>query len=112
MVLAQLGFLTGALTTGKSVAESLGPLVFSFLFEAFNGSGQTAESGQLHSRLPILVAFALSLPLLCIVTALPNKLASYIIQKQAAEQSAILELENLEAEDVSLLDKSQRERLL
>ncbi|CAE7026772.1 MFSD14A [Symbiodinium sp. CCMP2456] len=110
---SEQGQLQGALTTGKSIAESLGPLVFSFLFQAFSASGNApGQADQLHSRLPILVAFVLSLPLLCVVMALPQKLASYIIQKQAAEQSAILELENLEAEDVSLLDKSQRERLL
>ena len=54
-------------------------------------------------RIPILIAFLLSLPLLALAAMMPARLASY-------EGERSIELENLEAEDVSLLDASQRPR--
>ncbi|CAJ1437718.1 unnamed protein product [Effrenium voratum] len=102
---SEQGLLQGALNTGKSIAESLGPLLFGLLFEMFNSSLEP-ERRHLSTRIPILVAFVVSLPLLCLVAILPQKLASY----ERPEQG--IELANLEAEDVGLLDPSQRDKLL
>eukprot|EP00913_Durusdinium_trenchii_P031015 g29047.t2 len=92
---SEQGLLQGALNTGKSIAESVGPILFGFL-------------------IPILLAFLLSLPLLCLAAMLPQKLASFELQlrEQLREQSVQIEMEIFEAEDVSLLDPTQRDKLL
>eukprot|EP00434_Breviolum_minutum_P003856 symbB.v1.2.003391.t1/scaffold190.1/size276550/16 len=109
------GLLQGALTTGKSIAECIGPILFGFLFEAFSGhshGNSEPSDNQFASRIPILIAFLLCLPLLCLCAMIPQKLADFEQQLLNAERSINIEMENLEAEDVSLLDPSQRDKLL
>ncbi|CAL1160170.1 unnamed protein product [Cladocopium goreaui] len=129
------GLLQGALTTGKSIAECIGPILFGFLFEAFSRpfEGDSGDSGHsqfasrclccaswfqqnftfsygFNHRIPILIAFLLCLPLLCLTAVIPQKLANF--EQQLLDRTVNIEMENLEAEDVSLLDPSQRDKLL
>lgn len=108
------GLLQGSLTTGKSIAECIGPILFGFLFEVFSRpfDGDSGDPGhsQFASRIPILIAFLLCLPLLCLTAVIPQKLADF--EQQLVDRTVNIEMENLEAEDVSLLDPSQRDKLL
>eukprot|EP00435_Cladocopium_sp_Y103_P031739 s1132_g8.t1 len=75
--------IKSALTTGKSIAECIGPILFGFLFEAFSRpfEGDSGDSGhsQFASRslIPILIAFLLCIPLLCLSAIIPQKLANF-----------------------------------
>ncbi|CAK9067421.1 unnamed protein product [Durusdinium trenchii] len=113
---SEQGLLQGALNTGKSIAESVGPILFGFLFEVFSApfDGHDSHTTKVSARIPILLAFLLSLPLLCLAAMLPQKLASFELQlrEQLREQSVQIEMEIFEAEDVSLLDPTQRDKLL
>lgn len=91
------GLLQGALSTGKSIAESLGPLVFSFLFTGMNGN------------MPALFIGALSLVLLAVHAALPRLLA---LHREPRLEEAEVELSRVRAESVSGLDDEQRQNLL
>merc|ERR1719203_1915691 len=64
------GHLQGALNTGKSMAEALGPVLFGGLFTLVTSG--PSETQTMLSRVPMFVGCAMLLPLLAVLRSLPD----------------------------------------